>query len=241
LLQVHSSRPTLHGLEQHLVMMHDTVIKFRPAVVVVDPISNLTVERDEVEIKPTLMRLIDFLKQRQITTLFTSLTHGSGSTPEDSQAGVSSLMDTWLLLRNVEFNGERNRTLYVLKARGIQHSNQVREFILSPAGIDLIDVYLGPDGVLTGTARVAQEAKERTASEWEQQEHERKLRNLEAQQKARTAQIATLQAEAESATAEISFTRAHEAIQTQEKLLSRQKMAQLRGVLRKENDTTKSK
>ena len=134
LLQIHSSRPTLHGLEQHLVLMHDTVRAFLPAVVAVDPISNLTLDRNEVEVKPTLMRLIDFLKQQQITTLFTSLTAGGGATPEDSQVGVSSLMDTWLLLRNVEFNGERNRTIYVLKSRGMAHSNQVREFVLSDSG-----------------------------------------------------------------------------------------------------------
>lgn len=128
LLQIHSSRPTLHGLEQHLVMMHDTARAFQPTVVAVDPISNLTLDRDEFEVKPTLMRLIDFLKQQQITTLYTSLTVGGRATLEDSQVGVSSLMDTWLLLRNVEYNGERNRTLYVLKSRGMAHSNQVREF-----------------------------------------------------------------------------------------------------------------
>ena len=143
LLQIHASRPTLQGLEQHLVMMHDAVRAFLPNVVVVDPISNLDLDRPDSEVKPTLMRLIDFLKQRQITTLFISLTSGGGGSAEDSQAGVSSLMDTWLLLRNVEFNGERNRTIYVLKSRGMSHSNQVREFVLSDKGIDLVDVYIG--------------------------------------------------------------------------------------------------
>jgi circadian clock protein KaiC len=140
LLEIHSSRPTLQGLEQHLVMMHDAVASFHPSVVVVDPISNLTLEENESQIKPTLMRLIDFLKQEQITTLFASLTHGDSKSLEVSQVGVSSLTDTWLLLRNVEFDGERNRTLYVLKARGIGHSNQVREFLLSRNGVDLVDV-----------------------------------------------------------------------------------------------------
>ncbi len=137
LLQIHASRPTLQGLEQHLLTIHDTVKAFRPAVVIIDPISNLTLERSEAEVKPTLMRLIDFFKQQQITTLFTSLTVGGigASTPEDSQVGVSSLMDTWLLLRNVESNGERNRMIFVLKSRGMAHSNQMREFVLSDAGI----------------------------------------------------------------------------------------------------------
>jgi circadian clock protein KaiC len=184
LLQIHSSRPTMHGIEQHLVKMHDTVTAFRPAVVVVDPISNLTLDPSQAEVKPTLMRLIDFLKKEQITSLFTSLAAGGGPTPEDSQLGVSSLMDTWLLLRNVEFNGERNRTLYVLKSRGMPHSNQVREFVLSDAGIDLVEVYLGADRVLTGTARVAQEAQEHAAAELRAQEHDRKLRQLAAKRKA---------------------------------------------------------
>jgi len=112
------------------------------------------------------MRLIDLLKRQQITALFTSLTTSGSdrSALEDSQVGVSSLMDAWLLLRNVEFNGERNRTLHVLKARGMAHSNQVREFVLSDAGIDLVDVVLSEDRVLTGTARVAQAAHERYAT-----------------------------------------------------------------------------
>lgn len=119
LLTIHASRPTLQGLEQHLVAIHDLVTSFQPAVVAIDPITNLTTQRNESEVTPTLMRLIDFLKTKGITTFFTSLTNGSASTAaENSQVGVSSLMDTWLLLRNHEWNGERNRTLFVLKARG---------------------------------------------------------------------------------------------------------------------------
>ena len=162
LLQIHASRPTLHGLEQHLVAMHDTVREFEPRVVVVDPISNLTLDAGRVSVKPTLMRLIDFLKQQA--------DHGAVHQPHDrrrgacaggSEVGVSSLMDTWLLLRNVEHNGERNRTLYVLKSRGMAHSNQVREFVLSDPGstwwmcISARRVYR--------LARVAQEARERSA------------------------------------------------------------------------------
>ncbi|MBK8815961.1 MAG: circadian clock protein KaiC [Methylococcaceae bacterium] len=231
LLQIHSSRPTLHGLEQHLVMMHDTVRAFNPAVVVVDPISNLTMERNEGEVKPTLMRLIDFLKQQQVTTLFTSLTSGSCATPEDSQVGISSLMDTWLLLRNVEFNGERNRTIYVLKSRGMPHSNQVREFVLSDKGIDLVDVYLGTDRMLTGTARVAQEVQERAAAELHCQDHERKLRQLASKQKAIEAQIAALQAEAEAEAAEVNFAIAQETLQELASQQNSKAMAQLRGGL----------
>ena len=211
LLQIHASRPTLQGLEQHLLAIHDTVKAFRPAVVIIDPISNLSLERTDAEVKPTLMRLIDFFKQQQITTLFTSLTTGGSgtgtgaSTPEDSQVGVSSLMDTWLLLRNVESNGERNRMIFVLKSRGMAHSNQMREFVLSDSGIDLVDVYLGADGVLTGNARVAHAAHEQASAELRRRDHERNLLRLASRQKAIEAQIAALHAQGQVEEAEANF------------------------------------
>lgn len=229
LLQIHASRPTMRGLEQHLVIMHDMVRAFRPRVVVVDPISNLTLDRGEAEVKPTLMRLIDFLKAAGITSVFTSLTTDGGVTPEDSQVGVSSLMDTWLLLRNVEVNGERNRLLYVLKSRGMSHSNQVREFVLSDTGIDLVEVYLGADRVLTGTSRVVLEAQERTAAELRAQDHDRRLRQLSAKRKALDAQIAALEAAAEAEEAEVKFALAQEALATRSTQRNVEVMSQLRG------------
>jgi len=229
LLQIHASRPTLHGLEQHLVMMHDAVRAFHPSVVAVDPISNLTLEGHDLDVKPTLMRLIDFLKQQQITALFTCLCSGGGATPEDSQLGVSSLMDTWMLLRNVEFNGERNRTIYVLKSRGMAHSNQVREFVLSDKGIDLVDVYVGADRVLTGTARVSQETHERTAAEMRRLAHHRRLVRLAGRRKAIEAQIAALQVEADSEAAEVNFANAQQALQEQTTQQDTQAMERLRG------------
>jgi len=231
LLQIHASRPTLQGLEQHLLSLHDTVQAFRPAVVVVDPISNLTSERSDAEAKPTLMRLIDFLKQQQITTLFTSLTT-EGTDPsaaENSQVGVSSLMDAWMLLRNVEFNGERNRMIFVLKARGMAHSNQVREFVLSARGIDLVDVVLGAGGVLTGNARVAQEAHELAAAELRRDDHARKLRQLASKRKAIEAQIAALHAEGEAEEAEVTFAIAQETLQEKTTQQNSAAMSQLRG------------
>ncbi len=154
LLQIHSSRPTLQGLEQHLVFMYGAVREFKPAVVVVDPISNLSLDRDDIGIKPTLMRLIDFLKQNHVTAVFTSLVSDGSAMVAESQIGVSSLMDTWLLLSNLESNGERTRALQVIKSRGMPHSNQVREFVLSDDGIDLIDVYVASGQVLTGRTRI---------------------------------------------------------------------------------------
>jgi len=231
LLQIHASRPTLQGEEQHLVSMHDTVKGFRPEVVVVDPISNLTADRSDTEVKPTLMRLIDFLKQQQITTLFTSLTTGGSGTSaaEDSQVGVSSLMDAWLLLRNVEFNGERNRMIFVMKARGMAHSNQVREFVLSDAGIDLVDVYLGADRVLTGAARVAQAAHERSAAELRREDHARKLRQLATRRKAIEAQIAVLKSEGDAEEAEVKFAIAQETLLKKDTQQNSATMEQLRG------------
>ncbi|MCW1912453.1 circadian clock protein KaiC [Luteolibacter sp. GHJ8] len=231
LLQIHASRPTLQGLEQHLLAMHDLIADFNPSVVAVDPISNLTFVRDDIEVKPTLMRLIDHLKKHEITAVFTSLTSGANSTtaPEDSQVGVSSLMDVWLLLRNHEMNGERNRTIYVLKARGMSHSNQVREFLLNDSGISLVDVYIGTDGVLTGTSRVAQEARERSDAELRLQSHARKLRQLASKRKTIESQIAALQADLDVESAELDFSVAEEAARIENDRRNLDKMAIRRG------------
>ena len=231
LLKIHSSRPTLHGLEQHLVLMHDAVQAFNPAIVGVDPISNLSLNlNDEAEAKSILMRLVDFLKQRQVTAVLTSLTSGgtAAQVPENSEVGISSLMDSWLLLRNIEHNGERNRTLFVLKSRGMAHSNQVREFVMSDEGIDLVDAYLGNNMVLTGTARVAQEAQERTAAELMKQDHERRIQQLARKQKAVEAQIAALQAEAEAEAAEINFAIAQDSFLQKANLFASDRMFKLR-------------
>jgi circadian clock protein KaiC len=231
LLQIHASRPTLQGLEQHLLSMHDLINSFNPALVAVDPISNLTFERDDAEVKPTLMRLIDHLKKREITAVFTSLTIGGSATsaPEDSQVGVSSLMDVWLLLRNHEMNGERNRTIFVLKARGMSHSNQIREFLLGDRGITLVDAYVGPDGVLTGSSRVTQEAREAAAAELRIQDHARRLRHFASRRKAIESQIAALQSDLESQSAEADFSIAEEASRAENDRRNAAKMAQRRG------------
>ena len=172
--------------------MYESVRQFHPAVVVVDPISNLTMEREDVSLKPTLMRLIDFLKQHGITAMFTSLSTDAAVPLADSEVGVSSLMDTWLVLGNYEHNGERTRTLQVLKSRGMAHSNQVREFKLSRRGVDLIDVYLSGARVLTGTARITQQAEELAAVRLRELDHARSLRDLANQRAAIDAQIAAL-------------------------------------------------
>ena len=161
LLQVHASRPTLHGLEQHLVTMYDIVKKSRPDAVVIDPISNLEMHRPDNSLQGTLLRLIDFLKQQGVTSVFTTLTHGPANEVFDTSGiGVSSLMDSWIVLSNLEFNGERTRTMQVVKSRGMPHSNQVREFLIGDRGVDLVDVFVSDQRVLTGSARKLREAVE---------------------------------------------------------------------------------
>ncbi len=228
LLEIHSSRPTMYGLEQHLLMIHDTVSAFKPDVVVIDPISNLSLDSGRQDVKPMLMRLIDMLKEQQITSIYSSLTRGD-ATRDGTELAISSLMDTWLLLGNLEHNGERNRSLNVLKSRGMSHSNQVREFILSSKGIELADVHLGEDGVLAGTARVAREMHERAAAELRREDHQRRLRQLAAKRKAIEAQIAALQAAAEVEDAEANFITAEEGLHAMTARLNSASMAEVRG------------
>ncbi len=197
ILRFHTARPSLYGLEAHLAMMHKQVLEFEPSVVVVDPITNLTQVGTAIETNSMLVRLIDFLKMRGITAMFTSLTQG-GTAPEATSVGVSSLMDTWLLLRNLESAGERNRGLYVLKSRGMAHSNQIREFVLTNDGVDLRSVYVGPGGVLTGTARTAQEASERAAEATRRAELAERELQVTRRRASIEAQIAALKADIEA-------------------------------------------
>jgi len=200
LLRIHASRPALHGLEQHLVGIHKMVEKFQPASVVVDPISNLISAGSQFETEAMLLRLVDFLKTRQITALMTHLNAGTQGRAivEATDVGISSIVDTWLLVRDIELGGERNRAMYVLKSRGMQHSNQVREFLLTSRGINLLDVYIGAEGVLTGSMRAAQEAREKAMSLAQRHEMELKQRDLDRRRAAIEAQINSLRAEFEA-------------------------------------------
>ena len=197
LLKFHNARPAAWGLEVHLAVIHQAISDFKPIVVVVDPITNFLAVGDSVETKAMLTRLIDFLKVRQITGMFTSLT-SARSEIEDSEVGVSSLMDVWLLVKSIESNGERNRGLYILKARGTAHSNQVREFVLTDHGIELIDAYIGSEGVLMGTARSSQIAREKAAEVERQHVTARKERELRRKQELYEAQLVALRGQYES-------------------------------------------
>ncbi len=195
LLQFHAARPTYGGIEQVLLLTHKRITSFQPSVVVVDPVTNLLMVSTQNEVRSMLTRLVDFLKTQGITTIFTSLT--AAGALEASEADVSSLMDTWLLLKNIEVGGERNRALYVLKSRGMEHSNQIREFVLTDDGLRLLDVYLGAEGVLTGSARVSQEMREKAVVTFRRQELESRRRELERKRRIFEARMVMLRAEFE--------------------------------------------
>ena len=194
LLHFHAARPTTFGLEMHLVKIHKIIEEFDPSIVVVDPVTGLLHSGTASETRSMLLRLIDFLKEKQITALMTTLTSGSDA-QEQTEVDISSLVDAWLLLRDIESGGERNRGLYILKARGVAHSNQIREFLLTDHGVELREVYLGEAGLLTGSARVTQEAKDASAALLARQEIERKQLLLQRKRKSLDAQIAALQLE----------------------------------------------
>jgi len=228
LLKFHAERPTLYGLETHLAAIHKLIDEFKPAAVIVDPVSNLGNVAKESDVKSMLTRLLDQLKVRGITTLFTSLTAAGSLSLENTAVGISSLSDVWLLLRDIEIGGERNRGIYILKSRGMAHSNQIREFLLTDHGVELKDVYVGPSGVLTGSARLSREAEEKAAQLVRQQEVELKQRNLERKRKAMEAQITAIRAEFGTEEAEVKKLGAEEKLRQQAIHKDREAMGRMR-------------
>lgn len=227
LLHFIASRPAVYGLEMHLAVMHRYILNVQPRVVVIDPISPFLTIGTSEEVRSMLTRLIDYLKHQQITTLCTNLVIG-GAAVDATDAGVSSVMDTWLLLRDIESGGERNRALYVLKSRGTAHSNQVREFVLTEHGVELLDVYLGPEGVLTGSARIARAEQEETQRGLREVAMERKRLMAERRRKALEAQIALLQMQIEEGDEEMEADATAEAIRAQRQEAGRVGMARSR-------------
>jgi circadian clock protein KaiC len=220
LLMFESARPSLYGLEMHLTRMHREIVEFQPTAVVVDPISAFRGVQSEIH--STLLRLADICKERGITAFFTSLSLASDHANE-ADRGVSSLMDTWISLTDVESSGERNRVLFVLKARGMSHSNQMREYVLTGEGIRLIDPYVGPDGVLTGSARQAQEARERNEALVRMQTTERRFRELDRRRAAIERQIAELRANIDAEQSEVAMLADQEA--SRERILGADRLA----------------
>jgi circadian clock protein KaiC len=231
LLQFHSSRASFYGLEMHLAVIHKIVQEFQPEVVVLDPVGSLIHAGNRRDAQSMMIRLIDFLKERKITAFLTNLTSG-GQALERTDVEISSIVDTWLLMRDIELDGERNRALYVLKSRGMAHSNQLREFLLTPQGVDLLDVYVGPEGVLTGSSRLSQEAREKADALARRQDAERKDRDRMRKREALEARIVALRkefevAEAEAETASVEYDLREEMIVHNREAMARSRQADL--------------
>ncbi|HEX8270424.1 MAG TPA: circadian clock protein KaiC [Flavobacterium sp.] len=215
LLQIHSTRPSLNGLELHLLTLRKLIRDFKPTTIIIDPISNLITVGSEHEVRSMLVRLIDMLKLHNITAFFTSLNPQndplSGKLPDDS---VSSLVDTWITVRDIEGRGERNRGIYIIKSRGMGHSNKVREFVIASTGIQILDVELGPEGILTGAARLANEITKKTTKLKLETELNRKDREIERKRKVLEANIEALRNEFESVQEELSILRTTEEMES---------------------------
>ncbi|HMI02628.1 MAG TPA: circadian clock protein KaiC [Pedobacter sp.] len=227
MLEFYASRPTLYGLEMHLVAIHKAIRKFKPQVVVLDPITNLITVGSVSDVKSMLVRLIDFLQSEQITVIFTALSLNT-VVSDQTDEGVSSLVDAWMLIKDIEMNGERNRGLYVIKSRGMQHSNQIREFVITDSGLDLVDVYLGPEGVLTGSAREAQKLLEQTGQVLHTHAISRKDRELIRKRRLLEARIESLKTEFESTEEELNKVYIEEDIKKGVAAETRQRMTEFR-------------
>lgn len=227
LLTFHASRPNTLGLEAHLTAMYKLVRDVNPSGVIIDPISNLSSIADSRDVNSMLVRMVDYLKSQQITALFTALNSG-GEALEATSVQISSLVDTWLLLRDIELGGERNRVMYVLKSRGMAHSNQLREFLLTTDGIELREAYLGPEGVLTGSMRVAQEARERAAQHAAEEEGTRRRRDLDLRGHTLERKMAEIQLEMEQQQLELKQLAAQEQQRREQFRREREEMRQSR-------------
>jgi circadian clock protein KaiC len=221
-LLIHSSRPSLNGLELHLLTLRKLIREFKPTTIIIDPISNLITVGSEHEVRSMLVRLIDMLKASNITALFTSLNKQTDNfRPDLAEESVSSLVDTWVTVRDMEGIGERNRGIFIVKSRGMGHSNQVREFVITKNGIKLLDVELGPQGILTGAARQSHQFTKTISDIKLQNEINRKDREIERKRRVLEANIEALKNEFESAEEELSILKATEELQ--EKLASKKK------------------
>jgi circadian clock protein KaiC len=227
LLRFHCDRPTLHGLETHLASMYNAVTEFDPKVVVIDPVTDLAAIGTKREVHAMLTRLIDFLKGRGLTAVMTGLNH-DGEAVESTAVGISSLIDTWIELRGMEFGAERNRTLFIRKSRGMAHSNQVREFLITSQGLRLIDVCLGPEGVLTGSARVAHEMNQRAITAIRKRQFEAMRRQLQSRESVTKARIAALNAELEAEAYAIQASFKQESLDENSQIATRALLASLR-------------
>jgi circadian clock protein KaiC len=236
LLHIHATRPTFSGLEAHLLMMHRLAHEIRPKIIVIDPISNLIEVGEQSEVKSMLSRLIDYYKSNKTTILFTSLVV-KGVNEDTSGVGISSLMDTWIQVKDIESNGEHNRGLVVLKSRGMPHSNQIREFLLTDKGIRLLNVSLSSGTVLMGSSRVAQAAQEEMDAVRRREDIGRRKWLLEQKRREKDARIVSLEAEFATVKEDMTSTERMEEKQGKARVETRRELAKLR----KADDNTKTR
>jgi len=227
LLHIHATRPTFSGLEAHLLKMNRLAHEIRPKIIVIDPISNLIEVGEQMEVKSMLSRLIDYFKSNKTTILFTSLVV-KGVNEDTSEVGISSLMDTWIQLKDIESNGEHNRGLVVLKSRGMSHSNQIREFLLTDKGIRLLNVSLSSGAVLMGSSRVAQAAQEEVETVRRRDENARRKWLLEQKRREKDARIVSLEAEFATVEEDLTSTERMEEKQGKARIETRKELAKLR-------------
>ena len=213
LLQIHSSRPSLNGLELHLLTLRKLIKEFQPTTIILDPISNLITVGSQHEVRSMLVRLIDMLKLNNITALFTSLNPQPENMRELPDDSISSLVDTWITVRDIEGKGERNRGIFIIKSRGMGHSNQVREFVITENGIELLHVEIGPEGILTGAARRSNQISKKALELKLQNELNRKDREIERKRRVLEANIEALRNEFESVEEELSQLKANKQLE----------------------------
>lgn len=228
LMQISASRPMAYGLETHLITMRRLIDRFEPAIVIIDPISNLTNVGTQADVMFTLTKLIDYLKLKNITALCTSLVEHEGIEGINAQ-GISSLMDTWISLRFFENDSERNRGISVIKSRGMAHSNQIREYLLTDYGVEIQNVYLGPSGgLLMGSSRAAQEAKDMAEAAAQSRNLALRKKKLDSKLKSLDAQIAVLSSEFEVQKEELNKLSSEDALRIEELAKERSEMARIR-------------
>ncbi len=240
LLSFQAARPTMYGLEMHLVVLHKLIKEFKPSCVIIDPITNLITVGSTSEIQSILTRLIDFLQTQQISAVFTALTPNN-ILKEQTDEVISSLVDTWIQVRDIEMNGERNRALYIMKSRGMRHSNQVREFLITSTGLHLQDVYLGGDGVLIGSAREAHMLQKKTEAILKKHSLSRNDKAIERKRRELELKIQSLNSEFDSIREELNNDFIEQQLQTDVTASNRDEMTRMRGNGKKGNDESLQK
>jgi len=240
-LKMYSSRPTIQNLELHLIAIQKIIEEFDPKIIVLDPITNLIAEGINTEIRQMLAHFVDFLKSKNITVLFTAAITLETVKSNPSDEGISAMVDTWILVRDIETNSERNRGIYILKSRGMNHSTQVREFVITDNGLSLLPIYISAGGILTGSAKL-----EHTLQKEEQNKlfkNEIKTRNSEIERKRKMMEenIALLKTNFESEVAILNEIEIEGDLLAESKEKDKLEITELRNKIRSSSEKSKSR